>query len=249
MVGTLSIGRSGETPELPMSNISSSSQPKLDVMLREIESHDFAVSLGIAGTERLFEELLATHSKVVTLLEEISNDPSLVSILINRIRSIQQLNHDPTYTNPYDTALAVYLWVLNFGAVDQPELARFAASEVLKINDLWWARNFALKLNEDGHEKGRITPHVIPVSFGDDEVRKRRRSLVHYNNALSIRKRLIASFSSELRPGPVRIVRGHPFVTSEKFKVSRWGRRLQAGLVVKRGRTRTVSKQTAWSNQ
>lgn len=126
--------------------ITQSTKKSLGDLFRDIESHEFAVELGIASTRELYRELLASHPHVLELIEAMAARRQVGAEILERINSISAIEHDPNYANPYDAALAAYLWCLNSHWVSSPEVARFAANQVLKVNDLWWSRALAIEV-------------------------------------------------------------------------------------------------------
>jgi hypothetical protein len=52
-------------------------------------------------------------------------------------------SRDPRFENPWDTALAAYLWLLQQSS---QSLAKLVAGDVVLVSGFWWARKLALRV-------------------------------------------------------------------------------------------------------
>jgi len=100
-----------------------------------IESVSFGVALTVASD---LPTLLwgAKHQGPVQALDRELATPAVREQLVERISFLAQQPVDPTYANPGDVALAIYLWLL--GRHD-PSLARQASEVVLGAPGCYYA--------------------------------------------------------------------------------------------------------------
>ena len=107
--------------------------------LHDIESHEFAAHVNLASDLATFLRIANDHESVRTLLS------GIVSIdrqkhLLSEVLRLSRLEVDIRYENPWDSALAVFLWVLSLRS---PRLAPVAAEATIQTRQCWWALRVA----------------------------------------------------------------------------------------------------------
>jgi hypothetical protein len=106
----------------------------MDEIFQIIESTAFEARLGIASGFTLFEKILKDEPAIQVLLEVPAEKIHFVhSRLLSLV--VKEYNNR-IYSNPYDTAMAAYLWVLS---KRDPKLARDVIEYILPMRDLWWS--------------------------------------------------------------------------------------------------------------
>jgi len=109
-----------------------------DAMVR-IESLEFDVLVNLASGFKTFLRA-AEQEEAVWFLYSALKKPENRKHLLNRILVLGQRDIDERYTNPADTALAVYLWGLELRDWKRAKLAAVIVSEAHKC---WWSRMLA----------------------------------------------------------------------------------------------------------
>lgn len=131
-----------------------------DEALRDIESLEFAARVNIASDLRTFLRIAGDQESVRTVLSEIASEEKQQRVLSQALR-LSRLQVDLRYENPWDSALAVYLWVLSLKVLP---LAQVAAEAAVQAPRCWWAFRVA-----DGILRGTL-PHSTQTSRRDDDV-------------------------------------------------------------------------------
>ena len=103
--------------------------------MREIESHEFAARLNVASNFRTFLRAAQRQEAVRTLLQELDSQEKRQQVFF-RILELSRQRVDPRYENQWDTALAVYVWLINLKDFDLAKVAAEAAAQALQC---WWA--------------------------------------------------------------------------------------------------------------
>lgn len=132
----------------------------LDEALRDIESLEFAARVNIASDLRTFLRVAGDQESVRTVLSGITSEENQQRVLLETLR-LSRLQVDLRYENPWDSALAVLLWVLSLKALP---LARVAAEAAVQAPQCWWALRVA-----EGILRGSL-PRSTQTSRRDDEV-------------------------------------------------------------------------------
>jgi hypothetical protein len=110
---------------------------ELEHLLERVESAEFAAQLGVASTLGTFIRGLLLQAEVRELRAAISGHPAHQQLLLARVDSLAGRETDVRYENPWDIALATYVWVLM--ETDQV-LGRLAGAAISEGRNLWWAR-------------------------------------------------------------------------------------------------------------
>jgi hypothetical protein len=135
--------------------------------ISNIESHELAVRVNIASDLKTFFKLAQQEEVVLWLGRQLDVYEIRLEIL-SRIYELSKYKIDLRYENQWDTALAVYLWLLNNR---DPIIAKIAAEVTSQIPQCWWAVKlsrfilFQKELYSD--TKDNITSKVIspPLSI------------------------------------------------------------------------------------
>ncbi len=110
--------------------------------MREIEGHAFAARVNVGSDLRTFLRAAQEEPAVKFLFAELSREEA-ANTLVQRVSELSGEPVDPRYENPWDSALAIYLWMLSLKA---PHLARIAAEATAQAAQCWWARTLAEQL-------------------------------------------------------------------------------------------------------
>ena len=111
--------------------------------LNEIQSVKFDVALNIASSTDRFFEAVSEEPAVLSACVLMQKSGELREDTLNTLRELVTRESDPAYENPYDTALAVLLWLTNFAAQDH---SRIAASWVDQAPRCWHAKRLAQRI-------------------------------------------------------------------------------------------------------
>jgi hypothetical protein len=107
-------------------------------LFEKIESPEFSAQLGIVSGFRSFLDALAATTEAKELVRAMQT-PEASQSVYQRAWSITQRSVDQDFENPWDTALACYLWALN----EADFLADAIAGLVLECPGCWWSRKLA----------------------------------------------------------------------------------------------------------
>ncbi len=112
----------------------------LKKLMIQVESHEFAAMLNIASSFKVF--LGAASKELVTkeLVKQLQDSPENIWLVFKRAVDLSRNEINLEYENPWDTALAVYLWALSMVNL---EIAQTAAGFVIQAENGWWATKFA----------------------------------------------------------------------------------------------------------
>ncbi len=113
--------------------------------LNEIRSHEFAARLNVVSGPRFFFTAVGKEPVVVSLLKDMGGSGEAREEVFGLITDLSQLKIDRRYENPYDTALAVLLWLTLYAA---PDLSRLAAEQVYGAPQCWYAKKLAHRVLE-----------------------------------------------------------------------------------------------------
>ncbi|MFI5455642.1 MAG: hypothetical protein ACHRXM_09340 [Isosphaerales bacterium] len=109
-----------------------------------IESHRFSAFVNVASDFDHFLQSLASMPETRGLLIHLTA-PSARRIVLERLRAVTVRDIDPEYENPWDVALATYLWVL---WTTDASLAALGREHVLSSRNCWWSRKLAESLSQ-----------------------------------------------------------------------------------------------------
>ncbi|MBI3943361.1 MAG: hypothetical protein HY326_10150 [Chloroflexi bacterium] len=104
-----------------------------------IESYEFDARLNVASDFRTFLRGIQQQKAVIDLLKILDTTEAREEVVF-RIADLARQQVDPAYENRWDTALAVYLWLLNQVDLD---LSKSGARYVLNAPQCWWALKLA----------------------------------------------------------------------------------------------------------
>ncbi len=149
-----------------------------DACLREIESSDFSVRLGVASSLTVFLAGARREESVREIWHHLESRQRR-GALLSRIERLSRLKTDFRYTNCWDTALTVYLWLLGLRDSEAtheqksgPGLALLAARRALVAERCWWSRMVAEEILQGKQfrtDAGLTPPRVAqPGSFAPD---------------------------------------------------------------------------------
>jgi len=118
---------------------------KLQELLKQIESVEFAAYLGVASGFSVVMLGLENSDTLAKLVNELQNTPEYKYQVIERLVKLLKVNDAPQNRHRYDLALTAYLYALN--RVDA-ELAQQAIDAILQTPNLFWARRLARHIRE-----------------------------------------------------------------------------------------------------
>ena len=106
-------------------------------ILREIESAEFALKLGLSGSRIRAMQALVHLPQARALLDALREDADSVYDVACRVVALIRTKIDLRYTHPGDAAIAVYLRALN---IVNPSLAEDLVPMVAsQRQNLWWS--------------------------------------------------------------------------------------------------------------
>src|SRR5947207_759899 len=107
----------------------------LQNIFAEIESHGFSAQVNVASNYKTFCRALGGQPEVQRLaaLMKLNENQQLV---FQRVLELSGKPFDQEFENPWDSALAAYIWLLS--STDQA-LAKTAAARILECHGCWWA--------------------------------------------------------------------------------------------------------------
>ena len=106
-------------------------------LMQEIESPQFSARLNIANNLKTFLRATFSEEASQNLIKQLLDFPENRWPLFKRVAELSQKQIDTQYENPWDTALAVYIWALSLVHL---EAAQTAADFSLQAENCWWAR-------------------------------------------------------------------------------------------------------------
>jgi hypothetical protein len=111
--------------------------------LDEIQSVKFDVALNIVSSTDKFFDVVSEEPAVLSACVLMQKSGELREDTLNILRDLVTRESDPMYENPYDTSLAVLLWLTNFAAQDHSQVA---ASWVDQAARCWHAKRLAQRI-------------------------------------------------------------------------------------------------------
>ena len=111
----------------------------LQNIFAEIESHGFSAQVNVASNYKTFCRALGGQPEVQRLaaLMKLNENQQLV---FQRVLELSARPSDQEFENPWDSALAAYIWLL--ASTDQA-LAKMAAAKIIESHGYWWAKKVA----------------------------------------------------------------------------------------------------------
>lgn len=107
--------------------------------IQEIESRQFSSRLNLASDLTTFLSAAGDEEAVSSLAGQLQYQETVVQIF-REVLELSRRSVDARYRHPWDTALAIYLWLLSRG---EPAIAALAAEVVAQTAQCWWASRFA----------------------------------------------------------------------------------------------------------
>ncbi len=105
-----------------------------------IESVDLSNKLNLSSGLTMFVNILNEDKNVKEVKDLLSRDEDLLLDLYRRLFTLTKIIVDYRYENPNDTAIAVYLWILNQVNPKSSILCGLAKNVIGKVENLWWAK-------------------------------------------------------------------------------------------------------------
>lgn len=142
-----------------------------DEGLRDIESLEFAARVNIASDLRTFLRVAGNQESVTTVLSELASPQKQQRVFSEALR-LSRLQVDLRYENPWDSALAVFVWVLSLRAL---QLARVAAEAAVQAPQCWWASRIAhdvlrgslVRSTQASRRTDDFIPLVLPANLNN----------------------------------------------------------------------------------
>lgn len=110
--------------------------------IKQIESYEFSARLNIASDFNTFLKIAQQEAVVKIILDEL-NDSEKRLFMLEHIFELANESFDLRYENKWDTALAIYIWLLNLKDL---KLSRIAADSVIRIPQCWWANKISQQI-------------------------------------------------------------------------------------------------------
>jgi hypothetical protein len=115
--------------------------PSAEELFSAIESHRFSALVNVASNLKTFLRALDAQPEVRSLAGAMAS-PEVRSAVLARVAELAAKDFDQGYENPWDSALAAYLWLLSTA---DPEMAAAAAARIRACSRCWWANKVAEK--------------------------------------------------------------------------------------------------------
>jgi hypothetical protein len=104
-----------------------------------LEAPDVSAAANLASRYDQFLAVICSLTETRELLSRLSDPQCAVDTLV-RVYDLTSRKVDEAYENPWDVALATYVWVL---AQKWPTLGWLAAKRVMRCPNCWWAHRVA----------------------------------------------------------------------------------------------------------
>ena len=178
--------------------------------LSHIESPVFDAELNMVSGMSAFLRAARKQPAVQTTLQFMQESGECREAVLGRICDLAMQETDPRYENPYDTSLAILLWLTCYA---DPDFARLGARFVARTPRCWYANRLAHQIIEP--------PATNSV---DSEVRGNAESRVSFHNS-STADRFSAFLSSAEISATSRLGDSLPRTASSGsgHRVFRWG--------------------------
>lgn len=131
-----------------------------DEAQREIESSPMVIRLNVVSGLKTF--LLAMQSEnAVCDLRQMLGSKEKQELVLSRLVELSRQRIDRRYENPWDTALAIYLWLLSSA---QKDLLALAAEIVAQAPQCWWAKKLSDQLlrERETQTKSSVQAFTVP---------------------------------------------------------------------------------------
>jgi hypothetical protein len=111
----------------------------------QIESREYATAVNLASDYKQFLRAMRVNTQCQFLLRLTSISPENRNAVLTRLNELCQRPIDEEFENPWDAALATYLWVLS--NIDL-HLTAVAVNRVLSCRNCWWSKKLAEQLQD-----------------------------------------------------------------------------------------------------
>lgn len=115
----------------------------LEQALHEIKSHEFAARLNVVSGMRAFFGAARAEPAVISIYRNMTESGEAREEVLGRLQDLAQLEINPRYENPNDTALAILLWLTESTA---PAHSQMAAALVDRAPQCWYAKKLARRI-------------------------------------------------------------------------------------------------------
>ena len=125
-----------------------------------IETPEFSARLGIASSLETFLRIARSRSEAIQLVASLA-EPCALTELALRIDQVLAREFDHEYQNPWDTAVALYLWALS--TKDTLRARNYAKGIGDQSSDSWWwTRMMIERLLSQRRASGTVIVNPIP---------------------------------------------------------------------------------------
>lgn len=111
----------------------------LQNIFAEIESHSFSAQVNVASNYKTFCRALGSQPEIQKLAPLMKSN-EYQQLIFQRVLELSGRPFDQEFENPWDSALAAYVWLL---APTDQALAKMAAARILECHGCWWAKKGA----------------------------------------------------------------------------------------------------------
>jgi len=136
--------------------------------MRQVESHEFAARINVASDFKTFLRAAWSEEATQFLIESLDSADCQYRLL-RRIAELSGASADIRYENPWDIAMAVYLWLLHHG---KPILAQLAAENVSRAHRTWWAEKMARHVLLEAHVRSDSVTVYQVVTWSSQPIRR-----------------------------------------------------------------------------
>lgn len=157
--------------------------------LSHIESPVFDAELNMVSGMSAFLRAARKQPAVQTTLQLMRESGECREAVLGRICDLAMQETDPRYENPYDTSLAILLWLTCY---TEPDFARLGARFVARAPRCWYANRLAHQITEP--------PATNSVDSG---IRDNTKSRVSFRNSCTVDR-----FSAFLSPAGISVTSG-----------------------------------------
>ncbi len=111
--------------------------------LATIEARRFSTELNVVSSTQAFFETLSRNPVVLRVLRETRTSGDRLEDLLGRALELCAITSDSRYENPYDAALAAYLWLTHFSSEG---ISKSLAETVERTSRTWYAKKLAFRI-------------------------------------------------------------------------------------------------------
>jgi hypothetical protein len=187
----------------------------IDQIFHAIEAHDFAARLSVASSRDMLVSMFQAEPCYRGLLTLVKKDPRVSELLVQRIKTLSELEFDPNFQNPHDIALAAYTYALrNDGAISTAYIS-IAFDILTSARDVWWTPRIAelIAAEQKSTTATNATTTSIQIPVHDIVIPESRRTSVggRRTNFIEARNRAptvgVGHIGMAIQHGPVIVAR------------------------------------------